>query len=78
MTNILFFLKIAYQAHCFEVSIVKIGSQTKKTSTTRSGSVLIPAQKSRGNSVLEVVFSQTMPKMDFHYFHRLCSKERTC
>ena len=27
-------------------------------------------KKSQGNSVLGVVFSQTMPKMDFHYSHR--------
>ena len=36
----------------------------------------IPAQKSRGNSVLGVVFSHTMPKMDFHYSHRF-SWEKT-
>ena len=36
----------------------------------------IPAQKSRGNSVLRVVFSHTMPKMDFHYSHRF-SWEKT-
>ena len=41
----------------------------KDTSTTPSCSGPIPAQKSRGNSVLGVVFSNTMPKMDFHYSH---------
>ena len=35
------------------------------TSTTTSCSRPIPAQKSRGNSVLGVKFSHTMPKMDF-------------
>jgi len=29
-----------------------------------------PAQKSRDNSVIGVVFSHIMPKMDFHYSHR--------
>ena len=46
------------------------------TSTTPRCSGPIPAQKSRGNSVLGVVFSHTMPKMDFHYSHRF-SGERT-
>ena len=41
-----------------------------KTSTTPSCSGSIPAQKSRGDSVLGVVFSHTMPKMDFRYSHR--------
>ena len=40
------------------------------TSTTPSCSGPIPAQKSLGNSVLGVVFSHTMPKMDFRYSHR--------
>ena len=46
--------------------------KTKKiqTSITPSCSGPIPAQKSRGNSVLGVVFSYTMPKMVFHYSHR--------
>ena len=42
----------------------------EETSTTPSCGGPIPAQKSRGNSVLGVVFSHTMPKMDFHYSHR--------
>jgi len=29
-----------------------------------------PGTKVRGNSVLGVVFSHTMPKMDFRYSHR--------
>ena len=29
-----------------------------------------PGRKVRGNSVLGVVFSHTMPKMDFRYSHR--------
>ena len=41
-----------------------------RTSTTPSCSRPIPAQKSRGNSVLGAVFSHTMPKMDFRYSHR--------
>ena len=40
-----------------------------KTSTTPSCSGPIPAQKSRCNSVLGVVFSHTMHRMDFHYSH---------
>ena len=46
------------------------------TSTTPSCSGPIPAQKSRDNSVLGVVFSHTMPKMDFRYSHRF-SWEKT-
>ena len=42
----------------------------QKTSTTPSCSGPIPAQKSRCKSVLGVLFSDTMPKMDFHYSHR--------
>ena len=34
------------------------------------------AQKSRGNTVLGVVFSLTMPKIDFHYSYRF-SWEKT-
>ena len=41
-----------------------------KTSTTSSGSGPIPAQKSRGNSVLGVIFSETIPKKDFRYSYR--------
>ena len=41
-----------------------------QTSTMLSCSGPIPAQKSRGNSVLGVIFSHTLPKMDFRYFHR--------
>ena len=41
----------------------------KKTNTTPSCSGPIPAQKTRGHSVLGVVFSHTMHKMDFHYSH---------
>ena len=47
-----------------------------RTSITPSCSGTIPAQKSRGNSVLAVIFSHTMPKMDFHYSHRF-SWEKT-
>ena len=47
-----------------------------KTSTTPSCSGPITAQKSRGNSVLGVIFSHTMPKMDFRYSHRF-SWEKT-
>ena len=43
---------------------------TYGTSTIPSCSGPIPAQKLRGNSVPGVVFSQTMPKMDFRYSHR--------
>ena len=35
----------------------------------------IPAQKSRGNSVLGVVFSHTMPRIYFQYFHRFIWEE---
>ena len=42
----------------------------RRTSTTPSCSGPIPAQKSRGNSVLRVVFSHTISKMDVHYSHR--------
>ena len=42
-----------------------------ETSTMPSCSGPIPAQQSRGNSVLGVVFSHTMLKMDFHYSHRV-------
>ena len=48
----------------------KLSNIIKKTSTTPSCSGPISAQKSWGNSVLGVVFSHTMPKMDFHYSHR--------
>ena len=52
-------------------SIIRSEKKTKtKTSTTPSCSGPIPAQKSRGNSVLGVIFSHTIPKMDFHYSHR--------
>ena len=44
--------------------------KNEKTSTTLSCSGPIPAQKARGNFVLGVVFSHTMPKMGFHYTHR--------
>ena len=37
----------------------------------------IPAQKSLGNSELGVVFSHTMPKMDFHYSHRFSWEKNT-
>ena len=43
--------------------------EVSTTSTTPSCSGAIPAQKPRGNSVLGVVFSHTMPKMDFPYSH---------
>ena len=62
---------------CYKVGLVaksgltknqKIGYLKKlKTSTTPSCSGPIPAKKSRGNSVLGVVFSHTMPKLDFRY-----------
>ena len=42
--------------------------EKKKTSTSCSGP--ISAQKSWCNSVLVVLFSNTMPKKDFHYSHR--------
>ena len=48
-----------------------------KTSTTPSCSGPIPAQKSRGNSVLGVVFSNTMPKKDFRYSHRFSWEKYT-
>ena len=41
-----------------------------KTSITPSGSGPIPAQKIRGISVPRVVFSHTMPKIDFYHSHR--------
>ena len=41
--------------------------KTAKTSTTPSCSRPIPAENIRSNSVSGVVFSHTMPKMDFHY-----------
>ena len=50
--------------------------KVNKTSTTPSCSGPIPAQKSRGNSVIGVVFSHTMSKMKFHYSHRF-SLEKT-
>ena len=46
----------------------------KKKSTTSSCNGPIPSQKSRGNSVLGVIFSHTMPRMDVHYSHRLVEK----
>ena len=48
----------------------------KKTSTTPSRSGPIQAQKSRGNSILGVVFSHPMPKMDFHYSHRFSLEKK--
>ena len=42
-------------------------SRKQRTSTTPSCSGPIPAQKSRGISVLGVVFSHMMSKMDFHF-----------
>ena len=47
------------------------------TSTTPSCSGPIPAQKLRGNSVLGVVFSNKMHKMDFHYSHRFSWEKHT-
>ena len=47
------------------------------TSTTPSCSGSIPAQNSRGNSVLGVIFSHTMPKMDFRYSHRFSWERNT-
>ena len=40
------------------------GSFNPKQAQHRAAAV--PAQKSRGNSVLGIVFSHTMPEMDFH------------
>ena len=47
-----------------------ISIETHITSTTPSCSGPVLAQKSRGNSVLGVVFSHTIPKMDFHFSQR--------
>ena len=47
------------------------------TSTTPSCSRPIPTQKSRGNSVLGVLFSHTMPKKDFRYSHRFSWEKNT-
>ena len=49
----------------------------QKTSTTLSCSGPIPAQESRGNSRLGVVFSHTIPKMDFRYSHRFSWEKNT-
>ena len=51
--------------------------ETHKTSTTPSCSGLIPAQKSRGNSVLGVVFSHTKPNMNFVILIVLVEKKHT-
>ena len=55
--------------HTFLV-IPYVWTDGTKTSTTPSCSGPIPAQKLRGNSVLGVIFSHTIPKMDFCYSHR--------
>ena len=52
-------------SHCFSQEKNSKGKKIVKTSTTPSCSGPIPAQQSRGNSVLGVVFSHRMPKMDF-------------
>ena len=53
-----------------------VSQKIKITSTTPSCSGPIPARKSRCKSELGVLFSDTMPKMDFHYSHRF-SWEKT-
>ena len=58
--------------------IWRIVMVNNETSTMPSCSGPIPAQKSWDNSVLAVVFSNTMPKMDFHYSHCfIWEKKRT-
>ena len=61
--------------HCLTYFLIEILTGNK-TSTTPSCSGPIPAQKSWGSSVLEVVSSHTMPKMNVHYSHRF-SWEKT-
>ena len=56
-----------HQAFRNGYDILKILKE-EETSTTPSCSGPIPAQKSRGNSVLGAVFSHTMLKMDFLFF----------
>ena len=56
--------------HPGKCQLLRITNKIKKTSTTPSCSGPIPAQKSRGNSVLGVVFSHIMPKKDFRYSYR--------
>ena len=82
MSNMYVFLhihSIILDTHlfCFAITTCNVNAKfyrelqdIVKTSTTPSCSGPIPAQKSRGNSVLGVVFSHTMPKMDFRYSHR--------
>ena len=60
---------IKRQTH-FQENITFFRLNVNKTSTTPSCSVPIPAQKSRGNSVLGVVFSHRMPEKDFRYSYR--------
>ena len=57
----------------------KTNKQTNKhkTSTTPSFSWPIPSQKIWGNSVPGVIFSHTMPKIDFHYSNRFSWEKKT-
>jgi len=61
----------------FSKNTCHVDLKKDKTSTTPSCSGPIPAQMSRGNSVPGVIFSHTMPKMDFHYSHRFSWEKHT-
>ena len=52
--------------NCMPILFIK-REKKKETSTTPSCSGPIPAQKSLGNSVRGVLFSETMPKMDHRF-----------
>ena len=54
-----------------------LSSRIGPTSTMPSCSGLIPAQKSRDNSVLEVVFFHTVRKMDFYYYSHHFNWQKT-